>query len=256
MNTAIATGTGSYNGLGFAIPAGMVKNVVDQLIENGRVSRGYLGIIIADLPPKLAKTFGYDGRGVLVDNPLEDGPAGEAGIERGDIITKINGQAVDNPDELRRKVASIPPGTEMDVEIFRNGQYRTYEVTLAEFPEDPSLARGTSRSAPDQPKNKAQTRILRKLGFESVQTLTESLAKRLEIDYVPGVLVRALRPRSTAAEAGIRPKDIITNVMGVNVETIAQLVDELNKHDLTKGIRVSILHRDTPRFVFLELPKH
>ena len=255
MNTAIATGTGFYNGLGFAIPVAMVTNVVDQLIDTGRVSRGYLGIFIADLKPKLAETFGYDGDGVLVENPIEDGPAADAGIERGDIITKVNGQLVDSADKLRRRVASISPGTELDVEIFRDGEYRTFEITLKELPDSLADARDSGRVTPDRDVDKEEAKILRKLGFDAVLTMTQQLADRLDVDFKQGVVVRSVRPQSAAAEAGIGPKDILTAVMGVEVETVDDLVEEINKHDLTQGIRISVLHGDMPRFVFLELPR-
>ncbi|NJL31408.1 MAG: PDZ domain-containing protein, partial [Phycisphaerales bacterium] len=114
MNTAIASRTGAFNGLGFAIPIDMVKKVVDELIATGTVQRGYLGIFIEELDPRMARTFGYDGKGVLVTNPIDGGPAAEAGVQRGDIITKVEGKPVSTPDELRNLVADLAPGKRYD----------------------------------------------------------------------------------------------------------------------------------------------
>ena len=255
MNTAIATRTGVYNGLGFAIPVSMVTNVVDQLIETGRVTRGYLGIFIADLDPKLAQTFGFDGDGVLVENPIEDGPAEEVGIQRGDIITRINGELITQAEELRRKVASYPPGTELDLEIFRDGEHRTLEVTLGELPDRVTASRGSVRTPSDRDPDKESMRILRRLGFDSLMTSTQETARRLDTDYHPGVLVRSIRPHSAAAAAGIESHDVITHVMNDRIDSVEAFITALDEHDLSEGVRLSILHRGMPRFVFLELPK-
>ena len=169
MNTAIATRSSGFQGLGFAIPVEMVRNVVEQLIETGKVVRGYLGIYIADLNPKLAKTFGFDGAGVLVEDPIEDGPAEKAGIQRGDIITKINGEEVKRADELRHIVAAHAPGTELDLEIFRNKEFITIEIVIGELP-DRASAKASKEESDAQAReiDREDWRILKKLGLQSV----------------------------------------------------------------------------------------
>ena len=256
MNTAIATRTGVYNGLGFAIPVKMVNDVVTQLIRSGRVSRGYLGIFIADLDPKLAETFGYDGDGVLVENPIDGGPAKEAGIERGDIITRINGEVVDNADALRRTVASFAPGTDLDVQIYRNGEYENFVITIGELPERvASAGEHPGSSKPDSDEQDARgAEILKQLGLESAVTFTQPLAERLGIDFEPGVILRRVRGDSVAASVGLTAKDIITDVMGVSVKSVTELVEQLETHDLAKGVRISVLQDGMPRYVLLEVP--
>ena len=257
MNTAIATRTGVYNGLGFAIPAKMVTDVVTQLIESGKVSRGYLGIFIADLDPKLAETFGYDGDGVLVENPIDGGPAKEAGIERGDIITRINGEVVDNADALRRTVASFAPGTKLEVQVFRHRGFKNFVITIGELPERVASAgesNGGGAPGADDP-DASGAEVLKRLGLESVATFTESLADRLGIDHHPGVILRRVRDGSVAASVGLASKDVITDVMGVEVTSVSQLVEQLEAHDLTEGVRISVLQGGMPRYVLLELPQ-
>jgi serine protease Do len=256
MNTAIASRTGTNNGLGFAIPIGMVKNVVEQLIKSGRVQRGYLGVYIQDLNPKLAQTFGYQGEGVLVGSMIEGTPAEKAGLRRGDIITKINGQTVTSADELRNLVADYAPGTELTVEYFRDGKTSDVMVVIGELPDSVASAGETGPTGPSSDSASEDTRqLLRKLGFESLITLSEPLAEQLEMQYTPGVLVRSVRPGSAAQAAGISPRNIITEVMGKPVDSVERFVDELGRHDLSKGVRLSILDDDMLRYALIELPE-
>lgn len=255
MNAAIASRSTGFQGLGFAIPVSTLKHVVGQLIEDGKVSRGYLGIYIADLDPKLARTFGYDGTGVLVEDPIEDGPAAAAGIRRGDIITKLNGQSVQTANELRHKVAAHRPGTRLSLEVFRDGKMVDLEVTIAQLPDEVDGRGGRDGEGRSQGTDDDSGRLLlRKLGLRSVNTMDPQIAKRFGAKMVPGVLVRSVRRESAADAAGITEGQIITDVMGVKVETVDELVKELKKHDISEGVRLSVVDGDLERFVFLELP--
>jgi len=256
MNTAIATRSTGFQGLGFAIPVDMVRQVVDQLIDNGRVSRGYLGIYIADLNPKLAKTFGFDGKGVLVEDPIQGSPGEKAGIHRGDIIFKINGNPVGSADQLRRAVASHAPGTTLKLDVFRDGQTMTLQITLGELPEQITRVSHLNDivAEADRP-DKSDQRFLRKLGIDSITTLTEELAQHIDVAFTPGVLVRSIRSGSAAQAGGMAGGHVITAVMGVGVNSVDQFMAELKKHDLTTGIRLSIVAGKIERFVLLELPE-
>jgi len=253
MNTAIATRSGTYNGLGFAIPIDMVTNVVDQIIDTGKVRRGYLGVYIDDLDEKMARTFNYDGQGVLVVDPIAGGPADKAGLQRGDIITHVADAQVASADELRHLIASYPPGTELELLIVRNGENLTRTLTIGELPE--SIAANPQGSVtPEQPAEPEQVELLNKLGITEVMALTASLAEQNELSVSQGVVIREVRPLSQAAAAGLRPGQVITHVQGVEVTSVKALIAELQQHDLAQGVRVSVQAGDTKRFVLLELP--
>lgn len=256
MNTAIATRTGSYNGLGFAIPVDMVRSVVDQILTQGRVIRGYLGVYIDDLDAKMARTFGYDGKGVLVRNPIPGSPAEKAGLKRGDIIVKVDGKAVETAEDLRFMIAEYRPGTKVALTIFREGKEQALSLEVGEMP-DTTVAEGPSNVSPDAAADASV--LLRKLGLDRVATVTPEMATRSP-QLMEGILIQQVRPRSAAAAANLSPGSIITDVMGKPVRTTEELIEQLNQHDLTKGVRVSVVEYDPrqrqfiPRFELLELP--
>jgi len=258
MNTAIASRTGTYTGLGFAIPARMVQSIVDQILETGGVQRGYLGVYIEELTPRMAKTFTYEGEGVLITGAIEGSPAEEAELKRGDIITEVNGEPVSEVNRLRRLIAAHQPGTSVTLTIFRQGRTLEVPVTLAELPETPSQARGPAgETEPEAPARQ----LLRKLGFERLRDLTPEIARQLELEALDGgVVVQSVRRGSVAASEGIVPRSIITHVMGEPVESVAAFAEKLAAHDLTEApVRVSLVIRDprsgetVSRFALLEL---
>ena len=267
MNTAIASRTGTYNGLGFAIPVQMVTDVADQIIEQGEVQRGYLGVYIEDIDEQKARTFGYDsGDGVLVVDPLPDSPAAKAGLKEGDIITQVEGEAVENADELRYKIAGYPPGTDVEVTVFRGGETMSKTITLAQLPERGQLSSrgpggGDSGDAGQPDESQEGVKTLRKLGLQAFQTFTQQMAGQLDAPHKPGVLVRRVRSGSTAATNGLSPGMIITRVMGQPVESVQQLVAEVEKHEPSQPLRLRIAQWNPDeeqyreRFVFLELPE-
>jgi len=266
MNTAIATRTRSYNGLGFAIPTDMIVNVVDQIIEEGEVARGFLGIRLpaADLTPEMAKSFGFDGRGVLVADAIDGSPAEQAGLQAGDIVTHIDDQPIQTIRQLRFAVASMRPGTTIDVTYYRQGQgINTAQVTLgrlavgqgSERPSDQPDAEQNMDDAADEGK-----KTLAKLGFTSLSTLTESAAERMDREHTPGVLIRSIRRGSVAASEGIRPGLVITHIMGEEVDSVDALAEAVTQHDATEGLRMRVAVWDaqasqySSSFVFVKLP--
>ena len=269
MNTAIAAGNGprtpgngTFVGLGFAIPVDMVVEIADQIIADGSVRRGFLGIALPvdDLDQRMAQTFGYDGKGVLVSGVNADGPADKAGIQRGDIITQIDGTPTPTIAGLRNLIARFRPGTEVDVEVFREGETQTLTVTLAEFPS--SAASAGPRVNPQEAEVDAEgMSTLRKLGVAGVQDFTEDTADQLGVTHFPAVMVTSVRPNSVAGAERLQRGMLITHVMGEPVANVDELVAEVEKHDPTRGIRVSIKTWDRANsefaslFIVLQLPE-
>jgi len=255
MNTAIASRTGQFAGIGLAIPIDDVVHVVQQLIERGEVARGFIGIQINDLDPMMAQTFGFKGHGVLVDLPVPGSPAEKAGIQSGDIITGVNGKNYKTAAELRNNVSKYAPGTKLEVEYFRNGKTHTVDVVIAQVPDQMAMSRGQFRDRPEADPSADDFETLRKLGLERVSTMTEGLAARYRLDFREGVLVESVRRGSSAFASGISRSAVITSVMGKSVRSVQELVDEIKKHDLTKPIRVRVMQGNSGGFRLLQLPK-
>jgi serine protease Do len=257
MNTAIATRTGSYNGLGFAIPASMIKQIADQIIGKGKVSRGYLGVYIQDLDEKLAKTFAYKGEGVLVEDfASKESPAAKAGLKAGDIITHVNDQPVRSASELRGIVALQAPDATIDVKVFREGKALDVKVKLMEQPGNVAVVgRSNAQPAPEPSVDLAKMQTLRKLGFEKLTPVGDELAAKMNLDIKAGVLVEEVRPGSVAFAEGLRPGVVLTQVGGQDVTTVTQIADLLDKQDLKDGVRFRIHVQGVNRYVLLALPE-
>ncbi|MEJ2007656.1 MAG: Do family serine endopeptidase [Acidobacteriota bacterium] len=211
INTAILSGEsgpggqGGFIGIGFAIPANTVKHVMEDLIKTGKVSRGYLGVMISDLTPGLAKQFDVpDTSGALVQNVESDGPAAKAGIENGDVIRTLNGKSVPDSGTLTSIVTETNPGATITLGILRNGKPMNIKVTLGERPTNISA---TQRPGTGQgPSGTALAGI-------SVQNLTPNLRDQLGVpSSVRGVVVSGVDPNSMAAEAGIAQGDVIESI--------------------------------------------
>jgi serine protease Do len=136
INTAIFSQSGGNMGIGFAVPSSMARSILDQLIKNGKVVRGWLGVSIQELSPELAQQFGVTGsNGVLVSEVLDDGPAKRAGLERGDIIQEYEGKPVDSPTQLRNAVARTSIGKKVTIKVLREGRTKAVELTVVEQPQ-------------------------------------------------------------------------------------------------------------------------
>jgi serine protease Do len=199
MNTAIFSSSGGYMGIGFAIPINMAKAIKDQLIQTGSVIRGYLGIIIQDLTPDLAKSFGLeDHKGILVSQVTEDSPADKAGLKQGDVILEFAGKPVEKVGPFRNLVSLKTPGSKEKITVLRDGKRETLSITIGKLPDEGLTTTAASHS-------------MDKLGF-TVQTLTPDLARRFGIQDEMGVVVTRVTPDSAAAMAGINPGTIIKEV--------------------------------------------
>jgi serine protease Do len=200
INTAIVSRSGGYNGIGFAIPMNMAKQICEQLMEHGTVTRGYLGVMIQALTPELAKSFGLgDVTGVLIGDVSSDGPAAGAGLQRGDVIVSFNGEPVKDITSFRNRVAMIKPDTNVNLEVLREGQHQSFSLHVGKLPDSASMA------------GKGKESIESSWGL-SVQTLNQQLAEQLGVEVSSGVVVTGVDPASVAATAGVRPGMVVTEV--------------------------------------------
>jgi serine protease Do len=201
INTAIISGGGGNNGVGFAIPVNMARNVMQQIVDHGKVIRGHLGVMIQAVDPDLAKQFGLSqGGGALVGDVTPASPAARAGILRGDIILEMNGQAVSGPDDLSVRISETAPGTPVHLKIFRAGQSKDVTVTLNELTEkDEQAATGESAKSA--------------LSGVQVENLTPDDAQQLGLPAnTRGVVVTSVDPSSMAAAADLERGDVIQEV--------------------------------------------
>ena len=240
INTAIFSRTGGNMGIGFAIPINMAKDVMNSLISDGKVTRGRLGAWIQDLDDDLAESFGYDSKnGVLIGDIEPESAAAKAGMESGDIVIKYDGQPVTKADDLRMRVAGTKPGTEVDLEIFRDGKRRNLEVEIGELENE--------EVADNHPAAQLESGV----GM-TTRTLTPEIGQQLGLESdVKGAVVTEIEPFGPAADAGIRQGDVVVQVQDAPVRSAEELRRELGKHDLEKGVRVVLLSGGSRRFAVL-----
>ncbi len=203
INTAIiAHGSSGNQGIGFAVPVNMARNVMDQLVKTGKVTRAYLGITPQDVTPAIAKAFGEkDAHGALVGDVSANSPAQRSGIQKGDIILDVNGKPVTDSNELRMTISMMQPDASVNLRIARNGTERTVAVQLGELP--------TTTAALKHDGEKESSA----LSGVSVENLDAQSAQDLKLPAnAQGVVVTNVNPSSEAADAGLRRGDVIQEV--------------------------------------------
>jgi Do/DeqQ family serine protease len=196
INTAIVS---NGQGIGFSIPINLARDIMRQLIDRGRVVRGWLGIVIQDLTPELAQGFGVPaGRGVVVAEVAKDSPAEKGGLRAGDIITEFGGVSIKDVTELQRRVAAVEPGRPTPVAILRDRAPLTLTIAVGEQPGEEAIVERESGGE-------------ELLGL-TVEPLTPELARRFRLSARSGVVVTAVAAGSSGDQAGIRPGDAILDV--------------------------------------------
>ena len=217
INTAILSGeTGGNQGIGFAIPANMARNIMDQILKKGKVSRGYMGILPQELTPDMARAFGMpNGHGVAVAQVTSNSPAEKAGLKVGDVITAINGTAVEDVNSFRLAVAGFAPSTTVHLKIARNGQNLDIPVTLAEYNLE---AEGNGKGQDNNLPGTGEKGALRGV---SVQALNSDLRQQLQLpEGTTGLVITDVDSDSPAAASGLEQGDVIVQVNHKPVNTV------------------------------------
>lgn len=226
INTAIYSRTGGYMGLGFAVPSNMAKHVMDQIINKGSVTRGFLGVTLQPVDKEIAAGFNLEKtEGVLVSDVVKDSPADKAGLKQGDIILEYNGKPVKAYQTFRNDIALMSPDTKVALKVFRKGKMVDITVILG--------------AASDSSTNPGA--VSQKLGID-VESLSPDLAKQLGYTHgEEGIVITKVKPGSPGAMAGLRPGFLI---MGINHKKITCIADyEAAMSDSTKNKRLLLLVR-------------
>jgi serine protease Do len=237
INSAIFSRTGGNIGIGFAIPINLAKELIPQLKEKGRVTRGWLGVLIQRVTPEIAESLGVkEARGALVADVVKDGPAAKAGVKVGDVIVEYDGQAVHESNDLPMMVARTPVGKEIVLRVLRDQGEQKMTITIAELKDEDVEVASTGESE--------------NLGL-TVQTLTPEIAENLGVDETSGVVVTSVEADSPADDAGLRRGDIILEVNRHAVEDVDAYMAHL--HDAEKGKNLLFLVRRGDNTIFLAL---
>ncbi|MCU0782710.1 MAG: Do family serine endopeptidase [Verrucomicrobia bacterium] len=231
INQSILSGGSRANtGVGFAIPINLARNIMDRLVTDGKVTRGYLGVNIQPVTPELAKEFNLaDEGGALVGEVRSDTPAAEAGLENGDVILEFNGKKVPDSKHLRLMVAQTQPKTKVTLKVIREGKTKTLTATLTALPDE--LAGGPR----DEPSDRGEAKVDTLDGVE-VTDLDARTRRQSDIPAsVRGALVTNVDPDSTAAEAGLRAGDV---VLEINRQPVRSADDAVELSKNAKGNRL------------------
>lgn len=251
VNTAIFSPSGGNVGIGFAIPSNLARRVIESLREKGRVVRAWLGVRIQSVTDEIAESLGLEETyGALVASVVPGGPAAAAGIEPGDVILEFDGQRIDRMRSLPRIVADTPVGEAVEVTIWRRGERRTVEVTLAELPSDEQLA---AASRPAEGAGPTAVAEIPELGLQ-VASLDPELRQRFSLpEDLAGVVVVEVRPDSPAAREGLEPGDVILEVDQEEVasppEILARVLEA--KQQGKPSVLLLVDRRGDPQFVVL-----
>jgi serine protease Do len=213
INTAILShGSGGSQGVGFAVPSNLARNVMDQIIKNGKVTRAYIGVSIQEVSPELAKAFGEaEPRGALVGDVSSGSPAEKSGLQKGDIIVALNGNPITDSNQLRMSISMMAPGATVNLKVMRNGSEHDMAVTLGVLPTE-------KEQASVEPANPQGA-----LEGVSVGNVTDEAVQQLGLPAnTKGVVVTDINPSSPVADSGLQPGDVIQEV---NHQAVTNVTD-------------------------------
>ncbi len=246
INTAITSPSGAFAGVGFAIPINTAKFVIQQILKEGKVVRGYIGIYPQELTADLAKTYGLDEpNGVLVARVLKESPAEKAGLKEGDVIVKFKGETVKNVEDFRFKVAQTSPGEVVTVEIItEKGERKSLKIKVAEYPEEEQQVKEEKEVKPEEDEEEQKW-----IGMTVINTET---AKKLNLysGEEKGVVVKEVQRGSVADFAGLMRGDLIQKIGDVEITSLKDFAKASKTYKDAKGpLRFRILRNGIPIFI-------
>ncbi len=244
INTAIFSRTGGNQGIGFAVPANLARNVMESILKTGRVTRGFLGVALQPLDDELAKAFNLDPNtsGALIGEVQAGSPSEKGGVKNGDVVTKVNGKAIAGPRELQLMIGSLQPGAKVELTLLREGKEQAATVELGERIDRSSIAREDPTSTdPDV------------LDGVQVGDIDEKTRKEYEIpNNLTGVVIIEVDPNSPSAAAGLKAGDVIHEVAREAVTTSKQAVELSEKLKSEKKVLLRVSSRGASRYVVVE----
>lgn len=239
INSQIFTRSGGFMGVSFAIPINVAMDVAEQLREDGRVNRGWLGVMIQPVSQDLAESFGMESAiGALIADLDPEGPAAQGGLQAGDVILEVNGEEVERSSTLPRLIGRGAPGTEVDLTLMRDGEEITESVELGSWPDA------------EQPQAQANSNDQTRLGV-MVAEIDEAMREQLNISG--GVEVRQVEPDSVAANAGIQPGDVLVSIDHRSVSSSEELVSIVEELPTDRAIPIRLFREGRSLFVALRL---
>jgi len=253
INTAIATGTGNYIGYGFAIPIDLAKSVILDLIDDGKINRGYIGVRISNVRDEIeAKALGLEKvSGVKVEGVEPNSAALAAGLEQGDVILELDGRETTTSNELQSLVAQRRAGDAVELTIWRDGKRITKKVTLKSKDDDENI---TAITGPDEKESESKTEPIEfeKLGF-SIQPLDATVKK--ELDIKQGAFISSVKPYSMAAERGLMPNGVILKADRREVKTTGDLEKIIKSKKPGDALLLQVQYKESTRIIAIEIPK-
>ena len=248
VNSAIYTRSGGYQGIGFAVPINMARKVMQDLIDKGSVSRGWLGVGIQDVSQDLAKAFQLENtKGSLITGVMQGTPAQKAGILKGDVVIRINDKSIRSSNHLRNIIANAGAFTEIEIELIRDGKIIVKKLKLDERPRKPSQLKVA-------PQSKLENEQVEMLGMV-VEKLTVETAKQLGIEPGVGVLIVAVKPGSPAEKVGLLPGMIVQEVERQSIVDLSKFKELVSEINTEKGILLLITTANGSRYIFLQKDK-
>ena len=235
-------------GIGFAIPINMAKQLTPQLVKQGRVTRGWLGVAIQDITPELAQSFGLkDGQGALIADVYAGSPAAKAGLQRGDVVTSFDGQVVKEPYDLTLAVGGTSPGKDVAIVVLRSGQQKTLTIRVGENKEEQNIQAG--KASPQAPSSADRLGIV-------AQSITPDDAAALDVPAnFKGVVVARIEPMSIAETAEIAPGDVILEVNGTKIDSLTAYQTAVKNLKPASYIRLLVKRGKASIYLGFQLPK-